>query len=60
MSYNPYMQEVIEQLPCVEKMTFDTQEEAQNTALAADWQHGAKLKPYKCRHCELWHLSGAS
>lgn len=44
-------------LPCAEKMVFDTQREAESTALAADWQHGASLRPYKCRHCNLWHLS---
>lgn len=50
------MDERIE-LPCEQKMTFDTQEEAENTALAADWQHGTKLKAYQCRHCGLWHLA---
>ncbi len=44
-------------LPCAEKMVFDTLKQAQSTALAADWQHGASLKAYKCRHCHLWHLS---
>jgi hypothetical protein len=44
-------------LPCADKIIFDTQKQAQSTALAADWQHGASLKAYKCRHCHLWHLS---
>lgn len=44
-------------LPCADKLTFDTKKEAEATALAADWQHGASLKPYRCRHCNLWHLS---
>lgn len=44
-------------LPCADKMVFDTRQQAQSTALAADWQHGASLKAYKCRHCHLWHLS---
>lgn len=44
-------------LPCADKMVFDTKQEAENTALAADWQHGSSLKAYKCRHCHLWHLA---
>lgn len=44
-------------LPCAEKMVFDTRKQAESTALAADWQHGASLRPYKCRYCHLWHLS---
>ena len=44
-------------LPCADKMVFDSQKEAQSTALAADWQHGASLKSYRCRYCHLWHLS---
>jgi len=45
------------ELPCADKMVFDTREAAAATATAADWQHGAKLKPYKCKHCGLWHLT---
>lgn len=48
------------ELPCSEKMTFDSKEEAENTALAADWQHGTKLRAYHCRHCGLWHLASTS
>lgn len=44
-------------LPCAEKMSFDTETEARSTAAAVDWQRGAKLKAYKCRHCDYWHLS---
>lgn len=46
-----------EELPCAGKMVFNTQKEAQAVGLAADWQHGASLKAYKCRYCHLWHLS---
>jgi hypothetical protein len=49
--------EVSEKLPCDEKMVFESFEEAEATALAADWQHGAMLKPYLCKHCHLWHLA---
>lgn len=44
-------------LPCVDKMVFDTKKEAQTASLTADWQHGARLKAYKCKHCHLWHLA---
>lgn len=44
-------------LPCADKMVFDTKTEAAATGLAADWQHGAQLRPYKCRYCHLWHLT---
>jgi hypothetical protein len=47
-------------LPCADKMVFDTKKAAEATALAADWQHGASLKAYKCRYCHLWHLSSQS
>ncbi len=44
-------------LPCVDKMAFDTKKEAEGSAVAVSWQHGTKLKPYKCQHCNLWHLA---
>jgi hypothetical protein len=46
-----------EQLPCHDKLAFDTQRQAQAAANVADYQHGTKLKTYKCKHCGLWHLS---
>jgi len=44
-------------LPCADKMAFNTKTDAEATAVVADWQHGTKLRPYLCRHCNLWHLS---
>jgi hypothetical protein len=44
-------------LPCREKLTFDTQKQAATAALVATHQHGSKLKVYKCRYCNLWHLA---
>ncbi len=44
-------------LPCADKMAFDTQAEAEGAALTAEWQHGGSLKVYRCRYCNLWHLS---
>ena len=46
-----------DQLPCAEKLAFDTREQANAAGTAADWQYGASLKAYKCRYCHLWHLS---
>jgi hypothetical protein len=42
---------------CDEKMAFDTKKEAENAAIVAEFQRGSKLKIYKCRNCNLWHLS---
>ncbi|MES2971095.1 MAG: hypothetical protein V4702_02115 [Patescibacteria group bacterium] len=44
-------------LPCADKLSFDTKTEAERSAIVAEWQHGSKLKVYKCRHCQLWHLA---
>lgn len=45
------------ELPCNEKLKFDTQVEANAAAVVAEHQHGTKLKSYKCTHCDLWHLA---
>jgi hypothetical protein len=44
-------------LPCSDKMVFDTKDEAEASGLAAEWQHGGSLKAYQCKHCHLWHLA---
>ncbi len=49
-----------DRLPCAEKLSFDTKVQAQASAVVADWQHGAKLKVYLCKDCELWHLASNS
>jgi hypothetical protein len=43
--------------PCAEKLVFDTLRQAQAAANVAEYQHGAKVAPYECRYCGLWHLS---
>jgi len=45
--------------PCKEKLSFDTQKEAEAAANVAHYRYGTKLKVYRCRHCGLWHLSSA-
>ena len=42
---------------CKEKMSFDSKKQADDAALVASHQRGSKLKSYRCRNCELWHLS---
>lgn len=44
-------------LPCADKLAFETKAQAEGAAAAADWQHGTKLKAYKCQYCQLWHLA---
>jgi hypothetical protein len=53
------IQELVE-LPCAEKLVFDTKAQAEASAVVADYQHGIRLKAYVCRHCQLWHLSSNS
>lgn len=45
------------QLPCADKLAFETRKEAEGASVTAQWQYGTKLKPYKCQHCGLWHLA---
>lgn len=45
------------QLPCSDKVVFNKQADANAAALLAEHQHGIKLKSYKCKHCNLWHLA---
>jgi hypothetical protein len=44
-------------LPCADKLAFDTQRLAAVAANVAQYQHGALLRPYRCRYCDLWHLA---
>lgn len=44
-------------LPCSGKLAFDTKRQAETAANVADYQHGASVRPYACRHCGLWHLA---
>jgi hypothetical protein len=46
-----------EQLACIDKIPFGSQKEALTAATVAQYQHGSKLKGYKCRICKLWHLA---
>lgn len=46
-------------MPCAEKLAFNTKDEAKAAAMFADYTYGSKLKVYKCTHCGLWHLSSS-
>jgi hypothetical protein len=48
-----------DQLSCAEKLAFDTQSAAKAEATATQWRHGTKLKTYKCKQCQLWHLASS-
>ncbi len=48
------------QLPCSEKLAFDTKKQADAAAVVAELQRNVKLKSYKCNHCSLWHLASGS
>jgi hypothetical protein len=45
------------ELPCKDKLAFDTKREAEATVNVAQYRYGGKFKVYICRYCGLWHLS---
>ena len=51
------MTEDTDELPCVNKMCFDSEDQAMDTAVVTEYQHSSQVKPYECRHCRLWHLA---
>jgi hypothetical protein len=48
---------LMEDLPCKEKLAFESKETAEGAAVYARHLHGAKLKVYQCKYCKLWHLA---
>ena len=47
------------ELPCIDKLAFDSAKEAEAAALVATVQRGINLSVYKCQYCGLWHLSSS-
>ena len=47
------------ELPCAGKLVFDSQQTAEAEARVIKWRRGTKLRAYKCRHCDLWHLASS-
>lgn len=48
-----------DELPCVEKLAFSSEEAAEGAAVYAKHRYGTRLKAYHCSHCGLWHLATA-
>ena len=48
------------ELPCKDKLVFDTLREAEVAAVVARHQRGVILKAYRCRYCGLYHLASGS
>ena len=46
-----------DQLPCEDKLVFETQKDAQATANVSHYRYGGQVRPYRCRHCGYWHLA---
>ncbi len=47
----------MEKTKCSKKIAFITKNEAKASAVVAQFRYGNKLKVYKCKDCELWHLA---
>ena len=44
--------------PCIDKLAFTDEKQANAARVQADWEHNnQKLKAYKCKKCDLYHLS---
>lgn len=46
-----------QELPCKDKLVFDTPRDARAAATVAAYRYGGTLHVYQCRYCHLWHLS---
>lgn len=44
-------------LPCADKLVFESVTAAEATGTVSAWRYGSNLKVYKCRYCHLYHLS---
>lgn len=50
--------EAIQRQKCMEKLTWKSEEEANAAIAYAVWQYGGgKLKSYRCRYCDKWHIA---
>jgi hypothetical protein len=50
----------VPELPCKDKLVFDTKLQADATATVTRHYHGTVVRSYRCRYCQLWHLSSSS
>lgn len=44
-------------MDCTEKLSFNNEAAAVGAKVYAEHQHGTKLKVYRCKTCQNWHLS---
>ena len=51
---------ISKELPCKDKLAFNTKQEAKTSATVAKYRYGNKLYAYICQHCGLWHLSSTT
>jgi hypothetical protein len=56
-SYRPNAEASSAQLPCADKLAFDTRDQAAVSVNVTQYQRGLTVRPYRCRHCGLWHLT---
>lgn len=42
---------------CNDKAIYKSKAEADAASLLAEHQYGVKLRSYKCKQCNLWHLA---
>jgi len=47
-------------LPCNDKLAFDTKKQAETTATVVEYRYGSMVRAYRCQYCHLWHLSSNS
>lgn|GEM_PF-846925 len=50
----------VDDLPCHDKLAFDTKKQAETTATVVEYRYGSTVRAYHCRYCHLWHLSSNS
>lgn len=47
----------VDELPCHDKLAFDTKKQAETTATVVEYRYGSTVRAYRCQYCHLWHLS---
>jgi hypothetical protein len=50
----------VDDLPCSDKLAFDTKKQAEDTATVVEYRYGSTVHAYRCQYCHLWHLSSNS
>lgn len=58
--YSHIDQETTDELPCKDKLAFDTRRQAEASANVVFYRYGSTVHAYICRYCRLWHLASGS